>query len=226
MESLTSRKGKKSSISTRRKQICEIERCSIFYDGKSKGSNASNWMCSNSTVRTPRNAPLGLTTTRGLLSIAFSGRKWIVIMLHICAFATYASVCNVTQYTNRTAAVQVPTSSRSFLSRLLKSHCYSLVVIAPTYLFCWTLDGWQITRRTRNKTTESILNFLKDEVARLYALSASIINDNTIFFTVKPLKDYLKSKKTKETTCKNVQAYKPVSNGRAQRIIGTLKCLK
>lgn len=82
------------------------------------------------------------------------------------------------------------------------------------------LTNWPIARITENATAEVVARFVEEEVVSPFGPPKKIISDNAGCFTARLLSN-LMGKYGIEW--KTVLAYAPMSNGRAERMVGTLK---
>lgn len=69
-------------------------------------------------------------------------------------------------------------------------------------------------------TSDTVIYFMKTEVLYQFWPPRIIISDNATCFTTKKLQKFMK---VNGTTWKTVLEYAPISNGRAERMVGTLK---
>ena len=82
------------------------------------------------------------------------------------------------------------------------------------------LTGWPLGRATKISSAEEVIEFVKEEVLYSFGSLRNIISDNATRFTAKAL---VKFARYNGIEWKRVLAYAPMSNGRAERIVGTLK---
>ena len=82
------------------------------------------------------------------------------------------------------------------------------------------LTGWPIARATATSTAEEVLKFVKEEIIHCFGLPRVVVSDNATCFTASVLESFMARN---GITWKTVLAYAPMSNGRAERMIGTLK---
>lgn len=82
------------------------------------------------------------------------------------------------------------------------------------------LTGWPLGRATKSSSAEEVIKFVKEEVLYSFGPRLTIISDNATCFTAKSL---VKFTRDNGIEWKKVLAYAPMSNGRAERMVGTLK---
>ena len=82
------------------------------------------------------------------------------------------------------------------------------------------LTGWTIARATKNATASDVRRFMEMEVVNLFGPPRVVISDNAGSFTAEVLASYMREI---GTMWKTVLDYAPMSNGRAKRMVGTLK---
>ena len=69
-------------------------------------------------------------------------------------------------------------------------------------------------------TAEEVLKFLNEEIIHCFGLPRVVVSDNATFFTASVLDAFMARN---GITWKTVLPYAPMSNGRAERMVGTLK---
>ena len=82
------------------------------------------------------------------------------------------------------------------------------------------LTGWPIARKTKDATDDTVNKFVQEEIIHSFGPPGVIISDNALCFTAKSVSSFLSQHGTE---WKTVLAYAPMSNGRAERMVGTLK---
>lgn len=82
------------------------------------------------------------------------------------------------------------------------------------------LTGWPIATLTATSTAEEVVKFVEEEIIYSFSSPGMNISDNAACFTAAALENLMKKQWVE---CKTVLAYAPMSNGRAERMIGTLK---
>lgn len=82
------------------------------------------------------------------------------------------------------------------------------------------MTGWPIVRATERFTAEEVKHFMEQDIVRVFGAPKTFVSDNANCFTSQLLKDYMKSRGTKWST---VLAYAPMSNGRAEQLVETMK---
>lgn len=82
------------------------------------------------------------------------------------------------------------------------------------------LTGWPIVAATPRAAADIVLRFLKDKTVLQFGPPRTIISDNAMCFTAKILKNYLNEH---GITWRTVLSYAPMSNGRAERMVRTIK---
>ena len=82
------------------------------------------------------------------------------------------------------------------------------------------LTSWPLGRATKTSSAEELIKFVKEEVLYSFGPLRTIISDNATCFTAKSL---VKFARDNGIEWKRVLAYAPMSNGRAERMVGTLK---
>ena len=82
------------------------------------------------------------------------------------------------------------------------------------------LTGWPIAIPTANSTSQMVLDFVKKEIMYSFGHPWTIVADNVTCFTASAVSSFMAQH---GITWRTVLAYAPISNGRAERIVGTLK---
>ena len=82
------------------------------------------------------------------------------------------------------------------------------------------LTGWPIARATESSTAEEVLRFMKEEMIYCFGLPRGVVSDNATCFKASVLDAFMARN---GINWKTVLAYAPMSNGRAERMVGTLK---
>lgn len=82
------------------------------------------------------------------------------------------------------------------------------------------LTGWPIERETQDETSETVIRFMKEEVIFRFGPPKVVISDKATFFTENKLQKFIYANKKK---WKTVLEYEPMRNGRAERMVETLK---
>ena len=82
------------------------------------------------------------------------------------------------------------------------------------------LTGWPLARATSRSTSDVVLDFIKTEIIHPFGPPRSIISDNATAFTSSAVEQFMARFGIKWRT---VLAYAPMSNGKAERMVGTLK---
>lgn len=82
------------------------------------------------------------------------------------------------------------------------------------------LTNWPIACATPNSTSEEVLKFVRKEIVNQFGPPRSIISDNGTSFTSGAVQTYARKM---GINWKTTLAYAPMSNGRAERMVGTLK---
>lgn len=94
-----------------------------------------------------------------------------------------------------------------------EKNCYLLVCVEH-------LTGWPIVKPTKRATAAVVVQFINEEVIPPFGAPGMIISDNAKCFTAPMLSDFMKKHGVEWRT---VLAYAPMSNGRAERMVGTIK---
>lgn len=83
------------------------------------------------------------------------------------------------------------------------------------------IKGWKIENATQDATSDdTAIKFLKEDVIFQFRPIKAIISDNAACFTAKKLRNLIYANKT---SWKSVLEYASKSNGRVERMVGTLK---
>lgn len=82
------------------------------------------------------------------------------------------------------------------------------------------LTGWPIVSPTKLATAQTVLNFIKQKIIPPFGAPKVVITDNGACFTAQVLQSFMRQC---GTSWRTVLAYAPMSNGRAERMIRTLK---
>ena len=82
------------------------------------------------------------------------------------------------------------------------------------------LTGWPLARATSRSTSDVVLDFIKTGIIHPFGPPRSIISDNATAFTSSAVEQFMARFGIKWRT---VLAYAPMSNGKAERMVGTLK---
>ena len=82
------------------------------------------------------------------------------------------------------------------------------------------LTNWPIAIATPNSTAEVVINFVRDEIVRPFGPPKRIISDNATCFKAGALEDFVRKLGIQWHT---VLPYAPMSNGKAERMVGTIK---
>ena len=82
------------------------------------------------------------------------------------------------------------------------------------------LSGWPIAKPTATSTAEEVVKFIEEEIVYSFSSPGMIVSENATWFTAAELDNLMKKHGIERKT---VLAYAPMSNGRAERMIGTLK---
>ena len=82
------------------------------------------------------------------------------------------------------------------------------------------LTGWPIVCPTPTATAAEVINFVEDQIILPFGHPKTIVSDNGPCFTARSLATYMQEK---QVNWKTVLAYAPMSNGRAERMVGTIK---
>lgn len=73
---------------------------------------------------------------------------------------------------------------------------------------------------TKRATAEIVLKFMCEKIIPVFGAPRTIISDNATCFTAKVLQDFMSKQGIRWHT---VLAYAPMSNGKAERMVGTIK---
>ena len=82
------------------------------------------------------------------------------------------------------------------------------------------LTGWPIAMATSDSTAQVVLKFVKREIMYSFGPPHTIVSDNATCFTASAVFSFMAQH---GITWRTVLAYAPMSNGRAERMVGTLK---
>ena len=82
------------------------------------------------------------------------------------------------------------------------------------------LTGWPLASVMKNATARVVLDFTHDEIIHPFGPPRTIVSDNATYFKASTLQMFMEAK---GICWKTVLAYAPMSNGRAERMVGTLK---
>ena len=82
------------------------------------------------------------------------------------------------------------------------------------------LTGWPIVESTASSTAAVVIDFVRKHILEPYGPPRVIVSDNATCFTATSLVAFMKNIGTR---WKTVAAYAPMSNGRAERMVGTIK---
>lgn len=82
------------------------------------------------------------------------------------------------------------------------------------------LTGWPIARATADQTANSVIQFVEEEIITLFGPPKTIVSENGSGFTAHNFKEFLKRNGIK---CCPVVAYAPMSNGKVERMVSTIK---
>ena len=82
------------------------------------------------------------------------------------------------------------------------------------------LTGWPIAIATADITAQVVLKFVKREIMYSFGPPQTIVSDNTTCFTASAVSSFMVQHGINRRT---VLAYAPMSNGRAERMVGTVK---
>lgn len=93
---------------------------------------------------------------------------------------------------------------------------------APRYLLVCVehLTNWPIVKATWNSTAETDLTFMKHDIFSYFDARKAIVSDNSSCFNARSLWEYVNKI---NTTWNTVLAYAPMSNRKAERMVGTMK---
>ena len=82
------------------------------------------------------------------------------------------------------------------------------------------LTGWPIAIATADSTARAVLDFVKREIVYSFGPSGTIVSDNATCFTASSVSSFMARH---GITWRTVLAYAPMSNGRSETMVGTLK---
>lgn len=82
------------------------------------------------------------------------------------------------------------------------------------------LTGWPIVKATATATAETVRGFIESLILIPFGAPGQIVSDNAACFRAKVLQDFMCEIGAKWHT---VLAYAPMSNGKAERMVGTIK---
>lgn len=82
------------------------------------------------------------------------------------------------------------------------------------------LTGWPLVTPTRTATADEVIRFVQNEIILPFGHPRINVSGNATCFTAGVLQDYMLKM---GITWKTVLAYAPMSNGRAERMVGTIK---
>lgn len=82
------------------------------------------------------------------------------------------------------------------------------------------LTGWPVVRATERATTIEVKLFMEEDIISPFGAPKIIISDNAMCFSFHELHDIMEKHGAEWRT---VLAYAPMSNGRAERMVGTIK---
>ena len=82
------------------------------------------------------------------------------------------------------------------------------------------LTGWPIVCPTPTATAAEVIAFVEEQVIMPFGRPRVILSDNGSCFTAGSLENFMEQNNIK---WKTVLAYAPISNGRAERMVGTIK---
>lgn len=82
------------------------------------------------------------------------------------------------------------------------------------------LAEWPVVAATKRAIAETVIKVLEDKIVRRLGAPRVIVSNNRICFTAQSEQEYMKKY---ETARKTVGAYAPLSNGRAERMVGKMK---
>ena len=82
------------------------------------------------------------------------------------------------------------------------------------------LTGWPMAFPTKDSTSSAVIYFLQYHLIRAFGPPSSIISDNATCFAADATREFLAHHGIK---WRPVLAYAPMSNGRAERMVGTIK---
>ena len=82
------------------------------------------------------------------------------------------------------------------------------------------LTGWSIAIATADSTAQVVLDFVKKEIMYSFGPPWTIVSDNATCLTASAVSSFMAQH---SITWRTVLAYAPMCNGRAERMVGTLK---
>jgi len=82
------------------------------------------------------------------------------------------------------------------------------------------MSNWPIAKITESTTSKAVIDFISEEIIPQFGPPKTVVSDNASCFTSKSLAEFMKRN---DISWKTVLAYAPMSNGRAERMVGTLK---
>lgn len=82
------------------------------------------------------------------------------------------------------------------------------------------LTGWPIAWATESSTADTVINFVHEEIVLPFGPPRRIVSDNANAFTAGAVEDFMKKHGIEWNT---VLAYAPMANGRAERMVATIK---
>lgn len=82
------------------------------------------------------------------------------------------------------------------------------------------LTGWPLAWATETATAAEVVKFVKEEIIHSFGPPRTIVSDNATCFSAATLKNFIRNH---DISWKPVLAYAPMSNGKAERMVGTLK---
>lgn len=80
--------------------------------------------------------------------------------------------------------------------------------------------GWPIIKPIKRATAGDFKSFMEKRVMFPFGATRTVVNDNAIFFRAQLLRDFMSRRGTR---WRAVLAYAPVSNGKAERMVKTMK---
>lgn len=81
------------------------------------------------------------------------------------------------------------------------------------------LNGWEMARVTTYLTSETVMDFMKEEIMNQFGPPKLVVSDNKMCFTAR-MKSFME---IHGTTWRTVLEYDPMRNGGEDRMVGTLK---
>lgn len=81
------------------------------------------------------------------------------------------------------------------------------------------LTGWSIASTTADATSETIMKFSEEDIIYLFGTTAHILSDNGSCFVSSRLRSFVEERYIELVYTLD---YAPVSNVRAERMVGTL----